>query len=294
MAVRGLAGPNESSACRPVFPALRSGTQVTSGNGLTGLRNPQNPMDAHLRVNRKNPLSPHSVSFRPSRLPTSGTLRNRTSPRLYPRHASPHGAVHGPPAFSRAETHLRTKRRDGTRAGTKKVHAPNRSAPHRTGTADGLRKATSPPVRVRRRPKEKPETTALCHDASARRTSGELSATQGRDKKHTAEKRGSAARVPSKGDSISRHAERTYLPPPPDAFRSRSVRTRTGCGRERIQSGNAACGCASGHSNPKNAIGHVDPSKHILSVFSDDGLCLFVFNSATIRRGGFGGHPVNG
>lgn len=82
--------------------------------------------------------------------------------------------------------------------------------------------------------------------------------------------------------------------PPPDVFRSRSVRTRTDCGRERVQSGNAACGCASGHSNPKNAIGHVDPSKHILSVFPLRRLCLFVFNNATIRRGGFGGHPVNG
>ena len=95
----------------------------------------------------------------------------------------------------------------------------------------------------------------------------------------------SAARVPSKGDSISRNAERPDLPLPPDVLRSRSVRTRTGCSKKRIQSGNAACGCASGHSNPKNAIGHVDPSKHILSVFPCNG---FVSSYSIVRQSGAG------
>lgn len=76
-----------------------------------------------------------------------------------------------------------------------------------------------------------------------------------------------------------------HLPLPPDVLRSRSVRPRTGCGRERVQSGNAACGCASGYSNPKNAIGHVDPSKHILSVFPCDGL---VSSYSIVRQSGAG------
>lgn len=175
---------------------------------------------------------------------------------------------------------------------TETGHEPERkkstpqTAPHRIVQArrPASAKRRRPPVRVRRRPEEKPETTALRHDASARRASGELSATQGRDKKHTAEKRGHPPPHVYRQRRLHIPACRTAVSPP-DVLRSRSVRPRTGCGRERVQSGNAACGCASGYSNPKNAIGHVDPSKHILSVFPCDGL---VSSYSIVRQSGAG------
>lgn len=171
-------------------PCLSGSSFRNTSNERERPYRPPQPAESDGCTNRKNPLSPHSVSFRPSRLPTSGTLRNRTFPRLFPRYASP---PWGRPRSARFFTCGNTSPNKTQRGGTSRNEKSPRPKPLRTASyRHGGRPPQSDvaPVRVRRRPKEKPETTALRHDASARRASGELSATQGRGKKHTAEKRG--------------------------------------------------------------------------------------------------------
>lgn len=237
MAVRRLAGPNESSACRPVFPALRSGTQATSGNGLTGFRNPQNPMDAHLRVNRKNPLSPHSVSFRPSRLPTSGTLRNRTSPRLSPQHASPPwGRPRSARFFTCGNTSPNeTQRRDTSRNEKSPRPKPLRTASYRLGgrpPQNDVAPRPGPPPTGGKAGDDRPPPRRI-RPQGERRTLRD--ARPGQEAYGGEMSSSSAARVPSKGDSISRHTERTYLPLRPMSFAAAAC----GPGRAAAESGSS-------------------------------------------------------
>ncbi len=295
MAVRRLAGPNESSACRPVFPALRSGTQATSGNGLTGFRNPQNPMDAHLRVNRKNPLSPHSVSFRPSRLPTSGTLRNRTSPRLSPRHASPPwGRPRSARFFTCGNTSPNeTQRRDTSQNEKSPRPKPLRTASYRHGgrpPQNDVAPRPGPPPTGGKAGDDRPPPRRI-RPQGERRTLRD--ARPGQEAYGGEMSSSSAARVPSKGDSISRHAERPSSP-------------------------SARCPSQPQRADPHGLQQKADPVRKRglrlrIRAFESEKcnrtrrsieaytfrlplrrLGLFVFDSATIRRREFGGHPVNG
>ena len=186
---------------------------------------------------------------------------------------------------------------------TETGHEPERkkstpqTAPHRIVQArrPASAKRRRPPVRVRRRPEEKPETTALRHDASARRTSGKLSATQGRGKKHTTGKTRppSAARIPSKGDSISRHTERpsspsARCPSQPQRAAPHGLRQRAGPVRKRGLRLRIRVFESEKCNRTRRSI---EAYTFRLPLRR---LGLFVFDSATIRRGEFGGHPVNG
>ncbi len=293
MAVRRLAGPNESSACRPVFPALRSGTQATSGNGLTGFRNPQNPMDAHLRVNRKNPLSPHSVSFRPSRLPTSGTLRNRTSPRLSPRHASPPwGRPRSARFFTCGNTSPNeTQRRDTSRNEKSPRPKPLRTASYRLGgrpPQNDVAPRPGPPPTGGKAGDDRPPPRRI-RPQGERRTLRD--ARPGQEAYGGKTRPPSTARVPSKatpypGMPNGRISARCPSQPQraaPDGLRQRAGPVRKRSLRLRIRVFESE--------KCNRTRRSIEAYTFRLPLRR---LGLFVFDSATIRRGEFGGHPVNG
>ena len=296
MAVRRLAGPNESSACRPVFPALRSGTQATSGNGLTGFRNPQNPMDAHLRVNRKNPLSPHSVSFRPSRLPTSGTLRNRTSPRLSPQHASPPwGRPRSARFFTCGNTSPNeTQRRDTSRNEKSPRPKPLRTASYRLGGRPPLNDVAPPSGSAadRRKSRRRPP-SATTHppagraENSPRRKAGTRSIRRekrGHPPPHVYRRKA----TPYPGIPNGRIFPSARCPSQPQRAAPDGLRQRAGPVRKRSLRLRIRVFESEKCNRTRRSI---EAYTFRLPLRR---LCLLVFDSATIRRGEFGGHPVNG
>lgn len=278
-------------------PRLSGSSFRNTGNERERPYRPPQPAESDGCTNRKNPLSPHSVSFRPSRLPTSGTLRNRTFPRLSPRHASPPwGRPRSARFFTCGNTSPNeTQRRDTSRNEKSPRPKPLRTASYRYGGRPPQSDVAPPSGSAadrRKSRKRPPPPPRRIRPQDERRTLRD--ARPGQEAYGGETRPSSAARIPSKDDSISRHAERTYLPLRPMSFAAAA-------------SGPARAAAESG-SSPETRPAVAHPGIRIRKMQSDtsihrsiyfpsspcDGFVSSYSYSVTIRRGEFGGHPVNG